>query len=239
MRGLVGAHALADSVRRKGVGGTARRIDRLWRARHTERARRAADRAFDEEHGVETAGLLRAAQFDTESPNKQFARRYQASDVGACLALLEALPGDPRELTFVDVGCGKGRVLLLASRFPFARIVGLEFVPSLVEVARKNLSTLGERGARIETEVCDATEYVFPDEPLVVYLFNPFTADVLREVVNRLTASLERAPREAYVVLVCPHRLAAVVTEAGFETIRAERHEAMTHGIYAYPRRSA
>ena len=39
---------------------------------------------------------------------------------------------------------------------------------------------------RLEAWLGDAREFPFPDEPMVVYLFNPFPADILREVLEDL-----------------------------------------------------
>ncbi len=38
---------------------------------------------------------------------------------------------DFEKFTFVDLGAGKGRIMLLASNFPFQRVLGVEFVPEL------------------------------------------------------------------------------------------------------------
>lgn len=56
-------------------------------------------------------------------------------------ALMASLSAPVDELTFVDLGAGKGRAMLLASELPFRRIVGVEFSPELCDVARRNLRT--------------------------------------------------------------------------------------------------
>src|SRR5713101_6823082 len=52
------------------------------------------------------------------------------------LASLEA-----ERFTFVDIGCGKGRILLSALALPFRRIVGVEFSPVLCRIAEKNVAS--------------------------------------------------------------------------------------------------
>ena len=79
----------------------------------------------------------------TDSPNRQFAVRYQPSSVEEFGRLMGKLDVDHREFVFVDYGSGKGRVLMLAADYPFKRIVGVEFSPPLDRIARENIATLG------------------------------------------------------------------------------------------------
>src|SRR5436305_42388 len=54
-------------------------------------------------------------------------------------------PKAPNEV-LLDYGCGLGRVILLASRFPFKKIIGIELAPSLVERAERNIQSFsGQR----------------------------------------------------------------------------------------------
>jgi SAM-dependent methyltransferase len=103
--------------------------------------------------------------------------------------LLDASPLDPRSATFVDLGAGMGRVVLLAARRPFRQLIGVEVSPALVEIARENIS-----GARDPLRVAhdirivraDAAAYALPRGPLVVYLYNPFHGPVFAAVLERL-----------------------------------------------------
>jgi SAM-dependent methyltransferase len=110
------------------------------------------------------------------------------------------------QFTFIDVGAGKGRALLLASEFGFRRIIGVELLPELVEVARKNVREFERRGARSKIElVCgDATNFVCPAEPAVVFLFNPLPKSSLRTFLENLERSLHESPHPVYVVYANP-----------------------------------
>jgi len=122
--------------------------------------------------------------------------------------VLRSLPiGDPSDYTFVDVGSGKGRMLLIASEFLFRRVVGIEMRPDLHDQALENVRRFRHPAARrssIDCELVDATRYDFPPGKLVVYLFNPFSAEVMRQVLGRLDESFEQDPREIVVVYVYP-----------------------------------
>jgi hypothetical protein len=44
-----------------------------------------------------------------------------------------------QDFTFIDLGSGKGRVLLMAAAYGFKRIIGVEFMPELHRVAEENI----------------------------------------------------------------------------------------------------
>jgi predicted RNA methylase len=117
--------------------------------------------------------------------------------------------GDPRA-TFIDFGSGKGRQLLLASEYPFRRILGVELEPNLHRVALRNIEIY-----RSDTQKCreimslcaDAMELELPPDSLVCSFYNPFDDRILREVVENLERSLRMKPREATVIYLNPvHR---------------------------------
>ena len=109
--------------------------------------------------------------------------------------------------TFVDIGSGKGRAVLLAAEHRFHRIIGIELLPELHEIARQNVGEVTARESiqrAVELQCGDAVQFTFPLEPLVVYLFNPLPEVGLRNVVRNLDASLREFPRPAYVIYINP-----------------------------------
>lgn len=118
------------------------------------------------------------------------------------------------QFTFVDLGSGKGRTLLMASDYPFRRIVGVEFLPALHQIAQQNLAQYksdSQRCFALEAICADATNFLFPDEPLIVYLFNPFPESGLRRVMASLAESLRQQPRPIYVLYHNPQMEHVVV----------------------------
>lgn len=110
---------------------------------------------------------------------------------------------DLGEFIFIDLGSGKGRTLLMASDYPFRRIIGVELLPVLHDAARDNIGKYRSEAQKcfaIESICGDATEFVFPAEPMVLFLFNPFPEYGLRRVVANLEQSLREHPRAAYVL---------------------------------------
>ena len=124
---------------------------------------------------------------------------YQPTDAALFREMLGSLPIDFSEFTFVDVGSGKGRTLLMASEYPFRRIVGVEVLPELDRAAQENIRSFKSPAQccmQIESVCADAREFVLPEEPLVLYLFNPLAEAALRGMIGRL----KQSPRPLWVV---------------------------------------
>jgi SAM-dependent methyltransferase len=208
------------------------RLRRLVSGRAESRRRAQAERRFDAERGIETATWVHVPELDTTSPNREHAMRYQPSNVEEFTLLMDKLPIDDRDFTFVDYGSGKGRALLLAADKPFRRIIGVEFSESLHRIARDNVASLGEDASRVELVHMDATEFDPPSGPLVAYFFSPFSAEILTRVLARITDSSERSVDPTYVVITGPPELAEVVEESGFERVDVDELGWLTRGVF-------
>jgi SAM-dependent methyltransferase len=121
------------------------------------------------------------------------------------------------DFTFIDLGSGKGRPLLMASDYPFRRIVGVELLPSLNEIAQQNLAQYHSESQKcfaIESICADATTFTLPDGALVIFLFNPFPESGLRRAMENLEKSLDAHPRPVYVIYHNP-QLETVLNKTG------------------------
>ena len=168
-------------------------LRRAGRALHSRAlSHRAGDdpgRAFDERFGVDTVGIVRLERLALRGPNRDLGQRYQASDPTEFRKTICSLEIRFEDFVFIDYGSGKGRALLLASEFPFKRIVGIEFSEILHEIARANIaaySAPSQRCASIESLWMDAAEYDLPQDPLVLYFYNPFLEPLMQDVVDRV-----------------------------------------------------
>jgi SAM-dependent methyltransferase len=149
---------------------------------------------FDLEHGLETSGVVHGGRLALGHRNAPFSTAYigvPPSRMRAVLDRWRATPGGERteECAFVDMGCGKGRALLLGAELPFREGMGVEFDAELAGVARRNVecwSAAGRPRCLLRVVHGDVTEVALPEGALLVYLFNPFQAPVLRQVLDRL-----------------------------------------------------
>lgn len=132
---------------------------------------------------------------------------YQPIELDLFQEMLNRLGIDYGEFTFVDIGSGKGRALLMASEYPFRKIIGVELLPELDHIAQENIRAFPrerQRCSAIESVQGDATEFSFPDEPLVVFLFNPLPENGIRKVVQNVARSLGERRRAAWLVYANP-----------------------------------
>jgi SAM-dependent methyltransferase len=121
--------------------------------------------------------------------------------------VLKDLGVTPGEFAFVDLGCGKGAALVLAANHGFARVVGVELNDRLVRVAESNAAEYARRhpdAARIEAVLGDVVDFEWPESPTVVFLYNPFGAETLKDVLGNLEASIRKNPRDVAVAYVSP-----------------------------------
>jgi SAM-dependent methyltransferase len=200
-----------DSVRARGLYKSfAYLAGQLWSllcdSMPERRRSRFGDIDYDCDYGVDTTWArlswgVRLRELFTE-------RLYQPTAPDEFTEMMQQLARvDFTRFTFVDLGSGKGRALLLAAGYPFQRIIGVEVQAELHAIAEENLSRLREQGREIEAEsIClDAREFIFPPEPLLVYLFNPFPDYVLASVIENLRRSLACHPRPLYVIYNTPY----------------------------------
>ena len=133
-------------------------------------------------------------------------------------SLMQANPNiNLGEFTFIDIGSGKGRVLLMAADYPFRRILGIELMPELHRVAKENTSKYksdSQQSSAIECFLGDASEFVFPPEPTVLYLFNPLPESGLAKMISNLEQSLREHPRPVFVLYHNP-LLERVLAQSG------------------------
>ncbi|MFZ0957836.1 MAG: class I SAM-dependent methyltransferase, partial [Candidatus Sulfotelmatobacter sp.] len=168
------------------------------------RRQRYGDADYDWDHHVNTTS---AAVGWRDRLLGVFHSPYQPTEPALFHEMLGALEQqshlDFREFTFIDLGSGKGRTLLLASDYPFRRIVGVELLPALHQIAQENLQKYKSESQKcfaIGSICADATDFPFPAEPTVLYLFNPFPESGLRRTLANLEQSLRQNPRPIYLL---------------------------------------
>jgi len=118
-----------------------------------------------------------------------------------------AIDYDLSRLTFVDHGAGKGRVLLLASQFPFHAVGGVEFAEELHDDATMNIAQFPRSRMKCRNVECvldDASAIGPPEGEAVHYFFNPFSREVFAEVLDNIVVSYRRRPHRLYLILVDP-----------------------------------
>jgi SAM-dependent methyltransferase len=198
-----------DQRQSAGIIATARRLTTigfqfLRDSLPDRRRQRFGDIDYDWEHRV-----------DTTSANVSWQSRlvgllsspYQPIDPDLFRETMKNANVDPSHFTFIDIGSGKGRALLLAAEYPFQRVIGIELLPELDEVARANIAKFSRRNPEcgpIESICCDATEFVLPEVPSLIFLNNPLPHAELSRLVRKLESSVQTAPRDILLLYANP-----------------------------------
>ncbi len=161
---------------------------------------------FDLIHGTDTSGFVSAEELPQKEAARAHAVCYAGSQPSVLRLALAALP-PVDSCTFLDLGCGKGRALLVASELPFRDILGVELSPHLAQIARRNAAIIAQRypqrtGVRIA--VADASTFPLPAGDLVLFLYHPFGAELVAKVVAGVEAALTTDRRSIYVVYYNP-----------------------------------
>jgi SAM-dependent methyltransferase len=147
---------------------------------------------FDAEFGVRTSGLIAGRHLKSGHQHERHVTAYYGVAPSVFQSLVKrwqrsAMAAPIAATTFVDLGAGMGRAVLLASEFGFKAVVGVELHPVLARIARKNVNiwrTAGRKRASIRIVEGDAAEFALPDGPVVVFMFNPFGAPVMRRLLK-------------------------------------------------------
>lgn len=150
------------------------------------------DNALQERRlGISTRGLI-----DVDYPDAVLYGALPYTTIRYLLRQLELGPSD----TFVDIGSGKGRMLCYAARYPITEAIGVEVSTPLCDDAEANAARLRGRKAPISIHNVPAQEFDY-SRATVLFMFNPFGADTMRQVLTKLRADTVGTPiRIAYVV---------------------------------------
>lgn len=127
---------------------------------------------------------------------------YEAVDYWLIHNIIKPLEPKPADVVF-DIGCGMGRVLCVFARMDVKKCIGIEVSPELAEIAVKNSQKLYSRGAEITIINKDAV-YADYSDGTIYWLFNPFGADTLHMVLDRIHETLVAHPRKIYLVYAYP-----------------------------------
>jgi SAM-dependent methyltransferase len=196
------------------------------------------DHSFDDEFGTDTSGAVAVSDLGIADMRvRESAIRYLPSPAGVTRWMLENVDVDWHELSFVDLGCGKGRVLLVAAGYPFRKIVGVEISRALSDIARHNASIYrpaSRKCRQIEVLNADVLTIEFPSTDLLIHFYHPFDVAVTRDVLTRLGASLGYKPRRVVLAYLAYSAALDSVQSvfAEFAWLQLVRHEGSVLGHY-------
>ena len=186
-----------------------------------------APHPFDQRHGVDTGGFVPGTALRSGHPHDAFSTAYYGMAPSRFHWIMEQWIADPtharvEDCTFLDLGCGKGRALMLASQYGFRRIVGVELHPGLAKIARTNVARWKTRHPSlrpIRVLRRDAAEFRLPSGPCLLYLFHPFAAPVVERLIDRIETQFASRPAALDILYFNPEAGGLFDAHPGFERL--------------------
>jgi SAM-dependent methyltransferase len=220
------------SLAQRGLGGTLRLV--LLRARSQPNQAEEAKpllHPFDARHGVETSGLIGGGELRSGHRHDVFNTAYYGMAPSRFQAVMQSWIADRigdrnhaaiEDYSFVDLGCGKGRAVMMASEFGFRQVVGVELHAGLARIAEANVAVWMAAGRAVcpVRIVCqDATEFVFPQGACLLYLFHPFAAPVMKRLIERIETDFAGRPGMLDLIYFNPEAGELLEAHRGFKLL--------------------
>jgi SAM-dependent methyltransferase len=167
---------------------------------------------FDLVHGVDTSGLVAGTDLFTGHKHDCYSTAYWGVSPSRARDILqrwcESLQKHSVEqFSFLDIGCGKGRMMLIASELPFKQVIGVELNTALAATASDNATKWQAAGfgrCPIQVLAQEATDTRLPATPCVIFLYNPFGAPVLRKMLAGFDRQLKDQPEDLEILYLNP-----------------------------------
>jgi SAM-dependent methyltransferase len=167
---------------------------------------------FDLEFGLDTGGLISGGRLAVGSKNDSYNSAYYGIAPSRFRAGIQrwkaSVPPDTlSSYSFIDIGSGKGRAVMLASEQPFRQVIGVDINPGLADTAAQNLKKwqhLGHSRCPVYLLTQDAAAFTFPDGPCALYMYNPFAAHVVKQIIQNIERQFEHRSGQLDVLYFKP-----------------------------------
>ena len=157
-----------------------------------EKRQALSSRAIDILRGVDTRPDKKL-DVQVTSENRTLGVAYEPSPWSALRQAMRLAAINAQGMSFVDIGCGKGRVVLAAMAYPFKEIVGIDYSPILCDIARENVRSARLLAMRVDPQrvviVCeDVTQWQRWPPRAVFWFDNPFRFEITQQVLGVIVA---------------------------------------------------
>lgn len=210
-------HYFIQSIKNRGFGFTFRLLWEEWRG--------------ENESGIKTLKIENLQGMNLGHSSIEETHHYQGASYYILKNLFGHLDQKLKEKEFVDLGCGKGRALILAAQFGFKKIRGIEIAEELCKNALENWVLVKNKfpGVLLNVEQMNASKYQANNETGVIYLFNPFPEKVMMDVIQNIKKHCQ-SNTETRIVYVNPLYLNSWL-ENGFEIEHEMRSKRYCEGV--------
>jgi len=176
------------------------------------------ERRGEKKYGISTIGYDNLKSLENKGIDISHATMYMPANYYGLDRIFDAMKGiNPCEGHFLDLGCGKGRTLVVAAYYGFKKVTGVDFSKAFCEEARELTDSVKSTypDCVFFVQHQDAFYYEIPDDVNVIYLFNPFDEVIMSGVVANIVRSQLEHPRTIYIMYINPQH-EKLFTEEGF-----------------------
>ena len=157
-------------------------------------------------YGLNTIGIDDLSSVRENNIDTSHATMYMPLNYFMLETLMKRIVRFPDNQGFLDMGCGRGRVVSVAAHYHFTNITGLDFSVQLCKDAIRNTERQKKKFPGITIDIIneEASHFEIPGFVNTLFFFNPFDADIMGCVLNNLLKSLEKKPRTFRVIYANP-----------------------------------
>ncbi len=139
-------------------------------------------------------------------------KHYSPAYSSLVVEAIKSLNIDYKKYNFIDLGSGKGKVTLIASKFRFKKILGIEIIKNLVQQAKKNEKIYFAKKwnekykCKIYFICSDAEKYTFNSKKNVYFMFDPFPDQKLKKILKKI---INQKYSNNYIIAFNPPKIIA------------------------------
>lgn len=184
----------------------------------------------EKKFGIDTTGNNDLSSLKNNSEEFRHSTIYMPASYG----LLEQVFAEITPHTykhFLDIGCGKGRVICTAAYKGFKKITGIEISKPLYQSAIENANKTMQHipASSINVLLANAINYQIENDTDCIFMFNPFNEIILEKVLENIDESLIKNPRNITLIyfnslyrpLLAKHQYEQVFNTDKFHYIQA------------------
>jgi SAM-dependent methyltransferase len=160
----------------------------------------------EKKYGINTTSANNLSDFEIKGNQLPHATEYMPVNYFTIEHVLDHIPENAKQGTFLDIGCGKGRALCVAAAYGFTKLYGIDFAKQLISQAEQNLAVTKTHVPALQYELSwsDISPLEISKDVSTVFLFNPFDEVLMKSIIHKINRSLRQYPRELYVLYCSP-----------------------------------
>ena len=114
----------------------------------------------------------------------------------------------PGEKSILDIGSGKGRVMVVAAHYGFINITGVDFARELCAAAERNINKIKAqfRDTTFTIYCKDILNYTIDKSDKVFFLYNPFNNEIMEKLLEKIDRSVKEHSRTIYFIYANPQQ---------------------------------